>query len=362
MENDPLRDLRRDFASQRDFVVTRAPIYAPLLDELADLLDGPSAGPSERLSAAWRGRRFGAYYERPLLLLAALRADALRGGGAHPLWAAIASPEPDASAITPENVARALSVDRTQFWSDLATRHVQTNELSRAIAWLWPAHLAALGDPARAIRLYDVGASAGLNLVADSLQASWSRADGSPIVIEPRPPIAARIGFDPRPLDVRDEDDARWLRACIWPGLRDRSERLEAALAAFEQAASDDAPPELVTASAAEIPGRLPRFDASGPRGLVYQTIVRDYLSAGEREAYAAAMRRWLSECAAGAALWIELELHLEERAGKPPAELTAHIATGGGHRSLRLAECDPHPRVLIVDEAAVTELRDRLA
>ena len=51
--------------------------------------------------------------------------------------------------------------------------------------------------------------------------------------------VAARWGLDANPLDASDPDDARWLRALVWPGEDAREARLVAALAV----AAGDAPP-----------------------------------------------------------------------------------------------------------------------
>jgi hypothetical protein len=75
---DPLSGLEPDLEAQRRFVSERAPAYTRLLELLADALADKSL--RDRLRDAWSGRSFGAFYERPLLLLAALRDDALAEG------------------------------------------------------------------------------------------------------------------------------------------------------------------------------------------------------------------------------------------------------------------------------------------
>ena len=45
------------------------------------------------------------------------------------------------------------------------------------------------------------------------------------------PPVAWRAGIDLSPVDLRDPDDVRWLRACLWPDQRARHERFDAAVA-----------------------------------------------------------------------------------------------------------------------------------
>lgn len=324
-------DLGADLARQRAFLAQRCPPYARLLDLLPELL------PEPLLAAAWKDRSFSAWYERPLLLLACLRDDALEEGPAHPLFAAV-GPDARAEAADAGRLREALSADRP-LWTKLAVRHVQTNETSRSVAWMWVAHLWGRGP----LSLVDMGASAGLNLIADALPRIWSRTDGSPLTLDPLPVIRSRTGFDARPIDVTDEEQARWLHACIWPGQRERSERLERAITAWRRAVPR---PELVACPAGEVPRHLPR---DGRRVLVYQTVVRDYLGADERAAWEAGMRRWIAESPAGSACWVELE-HAEPADPRWPVRLVAHVSSG----SYELAACEPHPRVLRVDEEAV--------
>ena len=73
-------------------MATRAPAYATVLDFLGPELTGDIAA---RLRASWADRSFTAWYERPLLLLSAIRQDALAEGESHPLSAALRSKDPD---------------------------------------------------------------------------------------------------------------------------------------------------------------------------------------------------------------------------------------------------------------------------
>ena len=338
MRVDVIDGLFEDMARQRAFVATRCPPYERLLGLLPDAL------PLERLARAWQGRRFGGHYERPLLLLACLRDDALEEGPTHPLHALV-GPAADPEAASLPRVREALDADRP-VWQKLARRHVQTNETGRAVAWLWPAHLLGhrLTEP---LSLVDVGASAGLNLVADQLPRIWSREGGGALAVDPLPPLGQRTGFDLRPLDVADDLDARWLRACVWPGQTERLDRLERAIAAWR---ASDPRPELRASAASAVPARLPR---DGRPVLAYQTIVRDYLPPYERTRYEAGMRTWIAESPPGAAVWVELEHDAEEP--KFPSRIVAHTSCG----SFPLALCEPHPRALRVDEAAVRAFRE---
>jgi hypothetical protein len=107
--------------------------------------------------------------ERPLLLLAALRYDALCERSTHPLRQAVSDHSGRVEAVTPEAFAAALSPARTRVDEVLRKRAVQTNETTRAVVWLWPAHLLLRAGERRSMALVDLGTSAGLNLIGDDL-------------------------------------------------------------------------------------------------------------------------------------------------------------------------------------------------
>ena len=77
-----LEDLARDLREGAG----RNPVYRRLLSELPAVLRGPAGA---RVAAAWERRTFNAWFDRPRLLLGALRFDALEEGAAHPLWRAL---------------------------------------------------------------------------------------------------------------------------------------------------------------------------------------------------------------------------------------------------------------------------------
>jgi hypothetical protein len=337
-----------DFSAQRAFVESRSPSYHRLLGFLEETLN---VGLGARLEKAWQRRKFGAFYERPLLVLAALRDDALKVGKAHPLWAAIAAPHPDAEIMDATRVSEALG--SAHFWETIRKRFVQTNESARAVAWLWPGHLAFEAGNKKPLCIVDVGASAGLNLIADELEGGWTLVEGGPLQVSPRAPVKRRLGFDLRPLDVNKDDDARWLQACVWPGQGEREARLLKAIEVFRGQGQGVNGPTLEKAGAEEIPQRLSHLD-DDQLVLVYQTIMRDYVPDKEWQSYEKGLRAWLQKRPRGSALWVELEVTDEARSGGPPAALTAHARGETGIESHRLATCEPHPEKLDVDGAAV--------
>ena len=361
-----------DADAWRAAVGARAPVYDRLLAAAAGIFDQPAGSLEEaaraRVEAAWRERRLSPGYDRPLLLMAALRAEALRAGPRHPLFDAIAATDVRPEAATREALAAALADAPPRLYAELATRRVQTNETSRAVAWLWPAALAGCANGQRPLALFDVGCSAGLNLCAERLAAPWRDPAGAPLPVAAAATIVARHGFDVQPLDVDRADDLNWLRACIWPGETARLDRLAAAVEAFHGAASGSTPPLLEIADLPDVPARLERLAQAAPPEtvlLAYQTVVRDYLTEPSRARYVEGMTRWVAaESPAGPRrIWIELEAAPDgwkDPGGQPvrlPMSLDAHVADGAGRAAtLTLARCSYHPDLLAPDPVAVGE------
>ncbi|MFT3913218.1 MAG: DUF2332 family protein [Anaeromyxobacteraceae bacterium] len=350
-----LEGIGDDLARERTFVQGRSESYVRALDLLPGLLAG-DAGAAVRQD--WAVRTFTAWYDRPLLLLAALRDDALATGQAHPLHAAFTGERPDPGAVTPDALVAALAPERGRLHENLRRRGVQTNETSRAVTWLWPARLLGLGTPARPLALADLGASAGLNLVADELPDVWTDETGAPLEVAGPLHAVARLGLDAAPLDATDEEDSRWLLACVWPGEHHRELRLLRALTAFKAARTRLDAPVLAPVRARAWPERLDLLSGTHTDAVVlaYQTIVRDYILEDERREYEDGMRAWIATHPPGRALWAELELLADAGPGQAAIQLTRREADGLV-RTRRLARCHPHPTRVERDLAAVTEL-----
>jgi hypothetical protein len=331
----------------------RVPSYHRVLHELCALLRSSTPEGAEierRLQSAWAARVFHSFYERPLLVIAGLRMEALSLGETFPLWAALAGPEPGEAPVTRDRLLAALSCESV--WELLRTRFVQTNETSRAVVWLWPAWLAGCTDGRRSLALCEAGAAAGLNLVADRLPSPWSDAAGQPLLEPGALQVDLRLGIDHNPLDARDERDANWLRACVWAGEHERSARLEAAIAAFRAA-----PATLERGDLSEVPARLRAISAERTERtlvLAVQTIVRDYLPEGTRAAYEAAMRQWIADAPPASAVWVELELDVRDASA--PLPIIAHVRDGAQAQvaDLCLGTTGYHPRTVQQNAAAV--------
>jgi hypothetical protein len=136
----------------------------------------------------------------------------------------------------------------------IRSRLVQTNEVRRSALLLPPAALAS-EDAGAPLALFEIGPSAGLNLLLDRYRyryGSFEVGDSDSAVLlecEPRGPVplpaiprvASRLGIDINPLDVTNEEDVAWLRALLWPEHTDRLALLNAAI----EVARNDPPPLL---------------------------------------------------------------------------------------------------------------------
>src|ERR1700722_4880344 len=113
--------LKDDLARQLTLMAHRSTPYRRLVPQIVQLIDHRVHGRTllASMKRAWQSREFRAFYERPLLLFAALRGDAMADGPSHPLHAALRDIAPEADAITEEAVRSALDPSRTGLWTTL---------------------------------------------------------------------------------------------------------------------------------------------------------------------------------------------------------------------------------------------------
>lgn len=201
-------------------------------------------------------------------------------------------------------VALATIAEHFAWIEQRLSRTVQTNEPGRSSALF--AALIWLADRHRLpIRLLEIGASAGLNLIPDRYCYVVAGAEvgdpSSPVRFEepwqPGPPlnpagaarhleIVARAGCDIAPLDPRIAEDRLTLLSYIWP---DEMERVRRIVAAVDVAARSRTPIAARPASAwlPEVLGeRRPR-----ELTVIWQSIVRQYVEPGEWAAIDEAIR-----------------------------------------------------------------------
>ncbi len=175
----------------------------------------------------------------------------------------------------------------------------QTNEVGRAaplVGVLW--HLQAICP--LPLRLLEIGASAGLNLLADRFRFETpdggTGPPGSPVVFEDAwhgtvpctgdlLTIVERSGCDPAPIDATSEDGALTLMSYVWPDQTERVARLRGALAVARET-----PVEVARQDAAEfLAGLAP---TPGTWTIVWHSVMWMYLTDDERSAVRAHLER----------------------------------------------------------------------
>lgn len=193
--------------------------------------------------------------QRPNLWLAAVHFRVIKGAG-HPLQDYFASvggmraPDNKLADIVADFVQR----ERTELIELMRTRTTQTNEIGRC-AVLWPTlQEVAWRHNVTQLALLDIGCSAGLNLGVDCYRYDYGdfklgveALPGIPIIscdlVGARRPlhqdsaceIVSRLGIDPAPVELSDNNAVAWLRACIWPSDTIRAARFTDAIAIANQ-------------------------------------------------------------------------------------------------------------------------------
>lgn len=197
-------------------------------------------------------------------------------------------------------VAQALAAHDDMLLEWLA-RVPQTNEIGRAAA-LQAALMVLAHDYHRPFDLFEIGASAGLNLnlarYAYDLGGVAAGAADSAVRIAPlwrgSPPpdapvvVASARGVDLYPLDVQDPDACERLASFIFADQPDRHQRLDSALSIARRH-----PPQVDRGDAAAwLAAQLAAPGLSGRHRVVLHSMVLQYLSARDRTAIEATVRR----------------------------------------------------------------------
>lgn len=225
----------------------------------------------------------------------------------------------------------------------------QTNEPGRSVALLVGLFDAVTRSGLSRVRLLEVGASAGLNLLVDRFHIGgegWSAGPAdSPLqllssVIGPVSPVdytvISRRGCDLAPVDATSQDGRLRLTSFVWPQDLHRHERLRAAL----QVMGGAQPVTIDRAPAADwLAGQLCEPAGDGVLTVLWHSVTRQYWPASE----VAAVDRTVIE--AGARMPIA-QVSMEnpgsdgDRRDSVPAELSVRLLVPGG-------PADPAPRLL---------------
>jgi hypothetical protein len=214
-----------------------SPFTALLMDQIGQKLDRST--PVGQRILDWPGRPDARFDAVPLRLAGGLHALVQRG--TLPGLAALYPPNPlpTAAALWSE-LAQALAHPDLNAWLDSAP---QTNEVARS-AMLMAGLMTVTHDTGLPIALWELGSSAGLNLVLDryryTLGGLPAGQPGAALHLAPEwrgpPPtvapvhIASRRGADLNPVDVTNPADRERLLAYIWPDQAARLDRIATAI------------------------------------------------------------------------------------------------------------------------------------
>ena len=240
-----------------------------------------------------------------------------------------------------------LSADITALARFMA-HEPQTNEVRRS-ACLLPGFLTVARQTGLPLRCFEIAASAGLNLLWD--QYRYRLGDigvwGDPaaaVTIDtdwrgPPPPLSAalsvveRAACDRQPVNLRDPEARRRLRAYVWADQPERLARLDGAVTAALAAGV-----VVEAADAVDWTGRRVA-PAPGAATVLYHSVFWSYMSAAGQVALTAAIQALGDRAAASAPFaWLRMEPAADNLA---QMELRLTLWPGGEDR--RLATCHPH-------------------
>lgn len=323
-----------------------SPFTSLLCTVLARDLGGDT--PLGRRILDWPGNPDAGHDSVPLRLAGGLHALVRRGQDMRlaAVYPPNPAPEPARLAATIETALREHEAELAP-WLDGPP---QTNEVARS-AVLMAGYLAIADRTELPLTLLELGASAGLNLLADRygyrLGTLSAGEPGSPLQLAPSwsgadPPAApvrvvGRRGVDLNPLDVLSATDRERLFAYIWADQAERLARMQAALAV----ATADPPPVDRDSADAWLADQLAAKPARGVARVVAHSIAFQYFPADAQSAISATLERVGREATAETPLaWLRYET---DPAFAGRASLRLRLWPSGTDEVLALA--DPHGR-----------------
>ena len=288
----------------------------------------------------------------PLRLAGALHALVL--SGADPVLAACYPPG-DARSLGSALVAALTRHDA--FVRSFLPSPPQTNEVGRS-AVLLGGFLQVASDTGLPLRLLEIGASAGLNLLWDRYgyrvgDGTWGDPEG-PVQLAPRwsgplPPLATpvavaeRAGCDVAPIDLARSKARLRLRGYVWADQPERLARIDGAIALARTAGV-----VVERADAARWVADRLRLPAPGRATVLYHSIMWQYMPAASQAALRATIEQAGAAATAEAPLaWLRFE---PSGSGMGP-EL--RLTSWPGARDRRLATAHPHGAAVRWEDAS---------
>ena len=311
-----MNDVIQAFQEQARYCSQLGSLFtARLCASFVERLDHSTA--TGRLLLQWPGDPGPKADSVPLRMMGALHA--LARDGRHAELAACYPPHPIPDVDTVWSaIAPLLDAEQSHFEEYL--RHApQTNEVGRSTV-LMAGLLEVASCTKTPLRLFEIGASAGLNLILDRyryrfgdaewgnpsarlcLAPAWS-GDAPPVNVDIN--VVDRRGVDLNPLNLSDASERARLLSYVWADQTERLKRIEAAIdTALESPASVD------RMDAAEwLETRLHLQGDEGVTRVLMHSIVWSYLSEATRKR----IEEHMHECARHASLkrplaWVRFE------------------------------------------------------
>lgn len=234
-------------------------------------------------------------------------------------------------------------------YTALLERHVQTNEVARAMPVLG-AMLAIAHRTRLPLRIFEIGSSAGLVMNFDRYAYegegwSWGHpasplhlrnriASGVPRHLDAPLTVQTRLGCDLHPLDASNPRDADTLLSFVWPDQRERFERLQAAIAVARVH-----PLSIEAADGLEWILRRAQ-PCAGAVNVALHTVITEHMPSNVRERLAQTMAAIGARAGATSPFaWVRME----------PGEdgYETRVTLWPGSRELRLAISDGHAQNL---------------
>lgn len=266
--------------------------------------------------------------------------------------AALGMAEPERLAAAIDRALRRREADMVSF----VRAAVQTNEATRSAALLG-GFLQIAQECAAPLALYEIGASAGLNLLWDSyfyrlgeervwgdpaspviLESQWS---GEAPALGQRVRVVSRAGCDTDPIDVRNEEAVLRASAYFWPDQPERLERFRRACAM-----TADAGVELAALGAGDWLATVLPERPHDAAAVVFHSIMWQYMPPEEQERVRSLIEAAGSQAGSSAPLfWLRLEP--DEDKSVFDLKLTSWSAKGGKEQTRRLAWSHPHGKLV---------------
>ncbi|MCP5081484.1 MAG: DUF2332 domain-containing protein [Alphaproteobacteria bacterium] len=339
------KEIRHAFEQQSEWCSRLgSPFTSLLMDVLAEHLSEATRTGSAVLN--WDGHANALNDALALRVAGALHA--MVRAGRLPELASLYPPNPlpDAAPLAAAVTAALEQADEELLeWLQFAP---QTNETARS-AVLYAGFMTIAHQTGLPLHLFELGASAGLNLIADrysynlggvkagcagsalALAPEWH----GPVPLEAKVEVVARQGCDRAPLDVHKPDHCERLVSYVWPDQAERLSRVETAIGLAQKEAVS-----LDKADAASwVEGQISLEPVADMTRVLFHSIAWRYFSADDQARITRRMEQAGSAASSEAPLaW----LSFEQESGSGP-QLSLKVWPAG--EAQVLATADAHVR-----------------